>query len=255
MIGQGTYLSAVRRSLNPFFSGSRPNYSRYGSVFLEDCLDLQRKFPMLYKHFHEDRGFVCYLTERCTSGIGIDQGLEKVQYNYTAKAVGGIIGITRQNKAVTFWDLLKHEKDLFTSFIKDSVNNSHKDHATGELNSLHHEFSANAALESSKRVTMLVDYIKSIKSPFTTTCNEKLINIVAKEEVENSGYYLNFVSFGEELREQFVRERFEEKSVSLYATVSSKYCPNNPYTYDDKKKKAQKPVLSDEVENSRAKCT
>ena len=228
------FVSAVRRSLNPFFSGSRSNYSRYGYIFHEDCLDLQRKFPMLYKHFAEERGFVCYLTEQCASGIGFDQGLEKV-YNFTSKAVGGIIGVTRQKKSVALWDLIKF------------------DQSTGELNSLHHEFSAKAALESSKRVAMLVEYIKSIKSPFGSGVNDKLINIVTKEEVENSGYYLNFVSFGDELYKKFVQERFEEKSVSLYnATISSKYYTNDPYTESDKKKAPKPMIASDETENSRS---
>ena len=99
---------------------------------------------------------------------------------------------------------------------------------------------------------MLVEYIKSIKSPFGSGVNDKLINIVTKEEVENSGYYLNFVSFGDELYKKFVQERFEEKSVSLYATISSKYYTNDPYTESDKKKAPKPMIASDETENSRS---
>ena len=43
--------------------------------------------------------FVCNMTNRSTSGIGFDQALDKT-YNYTSKASGGIIGFTREKKAV-----------------------------------------------------------------------------------------------------------------------------------------------------------
>lgn len=240
------FVSAIERSLHPFFSGSRPNYSRYGSIFYEDCLELQRRFPALYKHYMKG-GFVCYLTKRNSSGIGIDQGLEKI-YNFTAKAVGGIIGMTRQKISVALWDLLKHDKDLFVSFLKDVTTQS-KDQTSGELNSLHHEFSAEMALKSTERVTMLVDYIKSIESPFGST-SERLINIVTKEEVDNSEFYLNFVSFGSELHKNFAEERLLQRSVGLHATITVKFIPEN--TYMAKKKKAQKPIASDETENGRA---
>ena len=96
---------------------------------------MQRKFPALLKHFQE-HFFVCYLSERQGSGIGFDQGLEKV-YNFTAKAIGGIIGETRKKEAIAFWDLIKHQKDLFVSVLKDEVNVGDIDN---EL-SLHHEYS------------------------------------------------------------------------------------------------------------------
>ena len=91
---------------------------------------------------------MCYLSERSGSGIGFDQGLEKV-YNHTAKAVGGIIGITRQKEAVAFWDIVKHQKNLFVSFVKDTVSIGDKQ---DELNILHHEFNPSKAEVSQKRV-------------------------------------------------------------------------------------------------------
>ena len=106
---------------------------------------------------------MCYLSENSTSGIGLDQGLEKC-YNFTAKAVGGIIGITRQKQSVALWDIIKHEKDLFASFLKESVSTGNNS-GFGEL-SLHHEFNAQTALECSERVALLVEYIKSVEGPF-----------------------------------------------------------------------------------------
>ena len=57
------FLSAVERSLGIFFGTGKPNYSRFGALFYQDCLDVQRKFPALHKHF-KDGNFICYLSEQ-----------------------------------------------------------------------------------------------------------------------------------------------------------------------------------------------
>ena len=108
----------MERSLEIFFGTGKTNYSRYGALFYQDYLDVQRKF--LYKHF-KDGNFVCYLSERKGSAIGFDQALEKA-YNFTAKAAGAIIGSTRQKEAVALWNIIKHQKDLFVSFLRDTAN-------------------------------------------------------------------------------------------------------------------------------------
>ena len=162
------FTNAVSRSLDIFFAAGKTNYSRYGSLFYEDIMDLQRKFPYIYRHFNAG-GFVCNMTQRSASGIGFDQALEKC-YNYTAKAIGGIIGITRQQESRTLWDLIKHEKEAYLSFLHTSV--GCEANKFGELNSLHHEFNQRSAKCSNKRVSHLVEYLRSIKSTFSSSTGE-----------------------------------------------------------------------------------
>ena len=244
------FMSAVRRCIPIFFATGRTNYSRWGTIFYQDALDLQRKFPELLKHYI-DGGFVCYMSERATSGIGFDQALEKC-YNFTSKAVGGIIGVTRQKKSVALWDVIKHEKDRFVGQMKDVVNIEQHQHS--ELGSLHHEYSNRSARQSQDRTFLLTDYITSIKSPFSSQCSDKLINIVTKQELQNTEYLLNSISFGEKLYDEFITHRLDEKSVDLHATISKKYYSIYPdslaLVQGAKKKKVT--VLTDEVENTRA---
>ena len=175
------FLSAVERSLGIFFGTGKPNYSRYGALFYQDCLDVQRKFPALHKHF-KDGNFVCYLSERKGSAIGFDQALEKA-YNFTAKAAGGIIGSTRQKEAVALWNIIKHHKDLFVSFLKVTVDiGEHQ----GELNHLHHEFNLKSAGKGKSRVEKLVNYIETVGNPFEVDSSAKLINLTSREVVENT---------------------------------------------------------------------
>ena len=39
------YMWAVQRSLPLFFAYGRTNYSRYGPIFFEECMNLKQKFP------------------------------------------------------------------------------------------------------------------------------------------------------------------------------------------------------------------
>ena len=118
-----------------FFSFGRTNYCRWGTLFLEDCLDIQRKFPGIYRCFNDD-GWVMYHTRQCSR---IDMALEKC-YNKPAKVAGGIIGMNRQKEAVALWNLLKHEKDIHVTQLLEWCNLGDKDDS--EL-SLHHEFNPN----------------------------------------------------------------------------------------------------------------
>ena len=56
-------ISALRRCMPLFFGFGRTNYNRLGMLFLEDCLDPQRKFPAIYKCFI-DGGWVMFKKDR-----------------------------------------------------------------------------------------------------------------------------------------------------------------------------------------------
>ncbi|KAG1656507.1 hypothetical protein GQR58_023875 [Nymphon striatum] len=155
------FVSAVRRCIPLFFGFGRTNYSRWGTLFLEDCLDLQRKFSDIYRCF-TGGGWVMYHTPRQGSAVGLDMALEKC-YNKPAKVAGGIIGMTRQKEAVALWNLLKHEKDLHVAQLLEWCNLGDKDDS--EL-SLHHEFNPSSTKICHVRAKTLLDYIKSIKNPF-----------------------------------------------------------------------------------------
>ena len=46
----------------------------------------------------------------------MDQALEKA-YNKVAKSQSGIIGFSRRKQAVAKWNIMKHGKSNFTSFL------------------------------------------------------------------------------------------------------------------------------------------
>ena len=90
------------------FAFFRIHYCRWLPFYYEDCMNLKSNFPILYEEFRKGN-FVVHHTKRKSSGMPIDQALEK-EYNKPAKGPGGVIGITRKKESVAKWNLLKHEK-------------------------------------------------------------------------------------------------------------------------------------------------
>ena len=208
------YVSAMRRAMALFFVFGRTNYSRWGPLHLQDCLDLQRKFPQIYKVF-KDKGFVMYHTNRQGSAVGFDMALEKV-YNKPAKRTGGIIGMTRRKEAVGMWNLLKHEKDQYVANMTVLCSFSDED---DELN-LHHDFRPLTSKQGYERVNDLYRYIASIGNPFRSS---RMHNIVTGVEIpeEIVKNLLNAVQFGDRSYNQYVQLRLSEKQKSIHDLISA----------------------------------
>ena len=79
--------------------------------------------------------FVVRHTSRKGSAVPMDQALEKA-YNKPAKSSAGIIGFTRRKEAVCKWNLIKHEKEKYRSFLYDVCQMRDDDEY-----SLHYEYS------------------------------------------------------------------------------------------------------------------
>ena len=161
------------------------------------------------------------MTQRSASGIGFNQALKKC-YNYTAKSMGGLIGITCQEELRTLWDLIKHETEAYLSFLHTSV--GCEADKFGELNSLHLEYNQISTKSSNETVSLLSEYLRSIKSTFSSSTGEKFVNIVTKEEISQFELYLNFTLIGRDHRLRFIKEQFQEKTKKPVCTNHYKTC-------------------------------
>ena len=169
---------AIRRSLPLLFAFSRTNYACWAPIIYEDCMNLEKKFPMIYKSFKKG-GFVIYRT-RQRSNTPMDQALELV-YNKPAKGAGGIIGITRRKEAVALWNITKHEKDCYTFNMRTGTQN---DGLEAE-NTLHHQYTKISAMSSSEDVKLIIEYSKQICNPLSEKLDGKPIrNIVDGQDVK-----------------------------------------------------------------------
>ena len=98
-----------------------------------------------------------------------------------------------------------------------------------------------------------MNYIKTINNPFSSKGSTKLVNITTQEAVMNSDYLLNCIGFGNANYQQFIQERFVDKTSGFHATITTQYVSSYAeiealVTAKEKKIK----LMSDEAENSSA---
>ncbi len=204
------YLSAVERATSLFFFFGRTNYSRWTPLFLQDCFQLDNKFPLLYKSYM-DSGFV---VNGCTKGSGVpfDQALEQ-SYNRPAKVSGGIIGVTRKKDAVALWDIIKHKKDEYVHLLKK------RDDVDGEL-SLHHDFNRSITDKFTKMTKEVKAYILKLCCSFLQ--HEHVKNMVTGQVVTtvNVKMLMCCMKEGSNVHAKFVEDRLEKKTTSIHSTIS-----------------------------------
>lgn len=209
------FVSTVHRALDLFFACGKTNYSREAPLFYEDCKDLERKFPQVYRAF-EQRAFVMYHSDRLGSAVGFDMALEKV-YNKPAKIKGGIIGLTRRKEAVALWNLLKHEKDIIVADLAERCRLSEQE---DELN-FHHDFTPTTSEKGYERRVILTNYILSIGNPLTRS--NKLINVVSAAEIPQDTVInaLNTLEFGKNCYNDYKQKRLTDKQLSIHETITA----------------------------------
>lgn len=208
------HLSAVQRALPLFFAFDKTHYSRWGSVFYEDCLQLPYKFPSIHAEFLKGQ-FVVKNSTRKFSNVPMDQALEQM-YNKPAKGHGGIVGITRRKEAVAQYDLTRQEKFLISAFLREFCGLNDEDEC-----SLHHEFSTATTKHDEISIKQMLAYIQERDNPFDLLNNKKMRNFVTGKETsdEKSKYLLNCISLGQQAYEEFVKTRFKDKEKSLFDPI------------------------------------
>ena len=90
----------------------------------------------------------------------MDQAMEKA-YNKPAKDNSGIVGFSRRKEAVAKWNIIKHEKVKYKSFLHEWCSMDQHDEY-----SYHHEFSEAALKYDEECVHQVVTFIQERFNPF-----------------------------------------------------------------------------------------
>ena len=144
-------------------------------------------------------------TSRKGSAVPMDQALEKA-YNKPAKSSAGIIGFTRRKEAVCKWNLIKHEKEKYRSFLYDVCQMNDDDEY-----SLHYEYSEKITMKDKVNVEALIKNIKQRGNPFDLdqSRGRGIMNIAtgALLEKEKEHFYLHYDTLGKSARSEFYNTR------------------------------------------------
>ena len=211
------HLSSVTRAIELCFSFDRINYKRWLPLYYEDCLALPERFPDIYAAFKKG-DFVVRHSLRKGSAVPMDQALEKES---------GIIGFTRRKDAVCKWNLIKHEKANYRSFLYTTCQMDEDDEY-----SLHYEFSKPITVADQKSVASLMDNILQRGKPFDTEEPKGISNIAtgAKLDKEVQDFLLNCISLGKAARDEFYESRLKEKTLQLFDTIPKTMKKNKKIT-------------------------
>ena len=223
------YITTLREALPLLFAFDRTNYSRWGSLYYEDCLSLKDKFPTIYNEFVKGN-FVVNFTTRKGSSVLMDQAFEK-SYNKPAKGKSGIIGITRRKEAVAQYDIIKHEKLRLVNYLLEFCEINYDSEYD-----LHHESSPTITEKDEMMVNHMTNYIFERRNPFTLQETKELKNLVTEKHFTEQEINFSFecLTIGSKAYTDFVEDRLNKKSKKLFDTLSRNW------------KRPQKPVDSKE---------
>lgn len=204
------------KKLQPIFCVmDRVNYTRWGAVYVQDMLNLEKDANEVYLQFMNGQHTVKKTTVPFTS-VAPDQALEQT-INRSSKGPGGFLGFTRKKESVAVWDLSYHELLAICNYFKElTFLNNNND----ELQ-IHHEYSVRTIENSEVAVNKILNYLDARNiNPFSPK-SERLKNIVTQRvvEAEAAKKILNIFDTGIELNSNFITERFEEKNKPLSATI------------------------------------
>ena len=204
------HLSSVSRAIELCFSFDCVNYKRWLPLYYEDCLALPERFPDMHAAFMNG-DFVLRHSLRKGSAVPMDQALEK-EYNEPAKSSSGIIGFTRRKEAVCKWNLVKHERAKYRSFLYTTCQMDEDDEY-----SLHYEFSKPITESDQKSVASPMNNILLRGNPFDTEEPKGIINIAtgASLDKEEQDFFLNCISLGKAARDEFYESRLKEKNLAV----------------------------------------
>ena len=144
----------------------------------------------------------------------MDQALEK-HYNKPAKDPSGIIGFTRCKEAVCKWNIIKHEKFVYTQALSKICQLK-----TEDQYSLHHKFSGTATQEAREAVAKMIQFIDERGSPFDVSSTE-MKNLSSGKQLNPKlvDFRIKCTTKGKEEYQKFKEERLEKKSVKLFDLI------------------------------------
>ena len=173
--------------------------------------------------------FVVRHTYRGGSAVPVDQALEKA-YNKPAKGHAGIVGISRRKEAVSRWNLVKHKKLKYRSFLQEICGLSDYDEYA-----LHHEYTKSIRETDENCVNAIIGFFNERGNPFDTNSLKPVTNVFTNSQIdeESATFLEQCLELGSNAYQKFYSSRLKDKTTKLFDTISktrkikrSKSCDN-----------------------------
>ena len=206
------YVDSLQQLIPWFFSFNHQNYARWAAVHARDMIALAHQHPNLHQHFVQGK-FTFRKTKHPFSAIALDHAHE--QLNAQVKGVGGAVGLTEKPEALLRWMIGGPEvAHVVTEFEQDAGLLPSDDRKS------HHEQTSSQQIIFYKHVQSLVAAFESFGNPFMDDGDDLFaLDTTTICSIEAVHSLRTIQSVGKQMYNDFVKERFVDRTKSISANI------------------------------------
>ena len=209
------HMESVQSLVKYFFAHDHLNYARMLPLYLSTMHETETKHPELWREFMN--GNFC-VTKGCIgfTSIAPDHGIE--QENRTLKVIGGIVGITQNDKALDRFFLIAPELSKLLSQFSEQYDLRKRDRE------IHHEVTGGKLSRVMSHASKLSNVFQLHGDPFIEDEADEVFNLLTREVMNEqvSKDILERDEIGQELFEKFTTERIIEGKLSVWEKMTKR---------------------------------
>lgn len=191
------YINAFPVLLNVFFSLNRPNYARWGSLFLQK---LGSADPQLRKIL-EDGAFSIRRTTKEYSRSAVDISLEQTVNRDAASSLKGVVAFRNSENALRRWSLTMSQRAMAVSELRTFAGLEVGESASAQCR-------PSRIKKDNRQMTALSQKIDEFCNPFGGDVPNTLVNLATGRAATKATeqYLLQTMDRGQTEREKFLEE-------------------------------------------------
>lgn len=205
------HMESMESLIKYFFAHDHLNYARLLPLYISTMQEIKQQHPDVWEEFMQGNFCVTKGVAGFTS-IAPDHGIE--QENRTLKVIGGIVGLTQNEKALDKFFLIAPElSQVLNEFAKEYSIESNDNRTQ------HHEITGGKLSRVMKNAAKLTSVFHEHGDPFIADEGEDNIYNLLTREVMTEKVTKDIIErddVGQNMFEEFVKERLTEGKLSVW---------------------------------------
>lgn len=225
------YIDVFPAILDVFFSLNRPNYARWGTLFLHK---LTSSHPQL-REILQKGAFSIRRTKKNYSRSAVDLSLEQTVNRDAASSMKGIVAFRNSENARRRWSMTMTQRAMAVLELRTFAGLEVGESATAQCRSYR-------IRKDNKQMQALSEKIDEFCNPFSPEAPDTMVNLATGRTAtkETEKYLLETLQRGQVARQQFEREWHKDSARFLKSVKRIRV--NNFASENEKKKKGTTPA-------------
>ena len=211
------HMESIESLIKYFFAHDHLNYARLLPLYISTMQETEKQHPEVWEEFMQGNFCVSKGAAGFTS-MAPDHGIE--QENRSLKVIGGIVGITQNEKSLDKYFLIAPElTKLLSEFEKAYCI------AGDDKRAQHHELTGGKLSRMINNATKLTTVFREHGDPFASAENEDGIYNLLTKEVMNESIADDIIKrdeIGQQMFKSFVAERLTEGRISVWDKMTKR---------------------------------